>query len=196
MPCISYGCFHTTYATRKSNRYRCFHTTYETGISNRCGNRKRAVATSRVTKPGRDEPGTTRKRHRRERAEDKDGSRVKESVRPSGRLCARSYPAVHPAAVSRRDHDAAGPGEGGAAGRRGRPGGIPQRVWQTPEADPDMRDDYRAAAPCAQPDGALRQSAATAVPTAHEAGGRAAPPVVSARIGARRFRAGVAGAVG
>lgn len=39
------------------------------GINNRCGNRKKAVATSRVTKPGRVDPGTTRRRHRREEAE-------------------------------------------------------------------------------------------------------------------------------
>lgn len=39
------------------------------GIVKKCGNRKKAVASSRVTKPGRDHPGTTRRRHRHEGAE-------------------------------------------------------------------------------------------------------------------------------
>jgi hypothetical protein len=42
---------------------------FQAGMIKRCGNRKKAVASSRVTKPGRDHPGTTRRRHRHDGAE-------------------------------------------------------------------------------------------------------------------------------
>ena len=111
------------------------------GIVRKCGNRKRAATSFRVTKPTGPRPGHER-RHPHERAAHSQVIHVKPCVGARGRVCLRARATVHPSAVGGSSHGVGGATEVRPAGSGGCARRVPQWARQAAAARADARHDH------------------------------------------------------
>src|SRR5665213_403450 len=111
-------------------------------------------------------------------------------------VCARAGAGTHPTTPGGRSGGVAGAGEVGATCGAGCAGGLAQRAWETAAARADERHDYRAAPTRTRHGGAFREPTPPIVPASHTGSERASAQALPAWLGAWRFRARAARALG